>query len=109
MSDPGIDPGALNRRLTLEAPDEVADGAGGVVREYEEVATLWAAVEPVAARGAVEAASLGATVTHRITVRHRAGITTRHRLRDGARVFRIVAVRERGRRFLDIHADERAD
>ena len=32
MSDLSIDPGALNRRLTLEAPVETADGAGGVVR-----------------------------------------------------------------------------
>ena len=51
MSDAPIDPGALNRRLVLEAPVESADGAGGVTRSYSAVATLWAAVEPVAARG----------------------------------------------------------
>jgi len=108
MSDPAIDPGALNRRLALEAPVETADGAGGVVRIHQEVATLWAALEPAAARGEVVAAQLGATLTHRITIRHRAGITTRHRFRDGARIFRIVTIRERGGRFLDIQAEERA-
>ena len=30
-------------------------------------------------------------------------------LRDGARVFRIVAIRERERRFLDIDAEQRTD
>ena len=107
MSEPSIDPGALNRRLALEAPVESADGTGGVVRGYQTIATLWASVEPIAARGDVVAAQLGATVTHRIALRHRADITTRHRLRDGARLFRIVTIRERGKRFLDIHAEER--
>jgi head-tail adaptor len=68
-----------------------------------------AEVTPVAARGEVQAAALGATVTHRIALRFRADITLRHRLRDGARVFRIVAMRERHRRFLDIDAEERTD
>ncbi len=109
MSAHAIDPGALNRRLVLEAPAETADGAGGVIRSYEAVATLWASVEPVAARGDVVAAQLGATVTHRIAIRYSADITTRHRFRDGARVFRIVAMRERGKRFLDIQAEERIE
>lgn len=104
-----IDPGALDRRLVLEAPSETADGAGGVVRNYETVATLWASVEPVSARGDVVAAAAGATVTHRIVVRDRADITTRHRLRDGARVYRIAALCERGRRFLEIEAEERRE
>jgi SPP1 family predicted phage head-tail adaptor len=107
MSEVSIDPGALNRRLTLEAPDETADGAGGVVRDYESVATLWASVEPIAARGDVDAAQLGATVTHRIVIRYSSDVTTQHRFRDGARVFRIVTIRERDKRWLDIQAEER--
>jgi SPP1 family predicted phage head-tail adaptor len=103
------DPGKLNRRLTLEAPTETADGAGGVTRSYSPVATLWAHVEPVSARGVVEAQALGVNVTHRIRVRYSADITLRHRFRDGARIFRIVAIRERRMRFLDIDAEERAD
>jgi SPP1 family predicted phage head-tail adaptor len=108
MSKP-FDPGLLNRRLTLEAPVETPDGAGGVGREYEDVTTLWASVEPLAARAEMSAASLGARVTHHIRVRLDPTITLRHRLRDGTRVFRIVAMRERERRFLDIDAEERTD
>jgi head-tail adaptor len=45
---------------------------------------------------------------HRIVIRARGGVTTRNRLRDGARIFRIVAVRESAdRRFLEIDAEER--
>jgi SPP1 family predicted phage head-tail adaptor len=103
------DPGRLDRRLVLEAPAETPDGAGGVTRSYETVTTLWASVVPVSSREQIEAAQRGARVTHRITLRLREGITTRHRLREGARVFRIVSLRESDarRRFLVIEAEER--
>ena len=103
------DPGKLNRRLTLEAPVENDDGAGGVTRSYTAIATLWASVEPVSARGDVAASALGATISHRIRIRYSADITLRHRFRDAARSFRIVAMRDRDKRFLDIDAEERAD
>ena len=101
-------PGSLNRRLTLEAPVESADGAGGVVREFETVATLWAEVMPVSAARAIEAERAGARITHRIGMRFTDDITTRHRFRDGERVFRIVSLRDRDgrKRFLAIEAEE---
>ena len=103
-------PGDLNRRLVLEAPAETADGAGGVTVTCGAVATLWAKVEPVSARSAVVAESPGATVTHRITVRSYALITTRHRFTEGTRIYRIVTLREDAtRRFLVIGAEERTD
>jgi SPP1 family predicted phage head-tail adaptor len=104
MSNPGL----LNRRLTLEAPVESADGAGGVVREFETVATLWAEVTPVSAARAIEAERAGARVTHRIGIRFADDITTRHRFRDGDRAFHIVSLRDRDgrKRFLAIEAEE---
>ena len=101
-------PGELNRRLVLEAPSESDDGAGGVTRLYDVVTTLWAQVEPLPARADVTADSLGAVLRYRITMRNRADITTRHRLRDGERVYRIISVRESAdRRFLVLEAEER--
>lgn len=100
--------GELNRRLTLEAPVETNDGAGGVVRGYQAVATLWAQVAPLRARGDVAADSLGAVVTHRIVIRTPRVVSTLHRLRDGERTFRIVSYRETAdRRFLEIEVEER--
>jgi SPP1 family predicted phage head-tail adaptor len=101
-------PGSLNRRLTLEAPVVSADGAGGVVREFETVGTLWAEVTPVSAARAIEAERAGARITHRIGIRFADDITTRHRFRDGERVFRIVSLRDRDgrKRFLAIEAEE---
>ena len=106
-----IDPGELNHRLVLEAPVETPDGAGGVTRSFAEVATLWAAVQPSGAAGEIVAAATGATVTHRILIRARSDVTTRHRLREGTRIFRIVALREQDGtgRFTEIAAEERVD
>jgi SPP1 family predicted phage head-tail adaptor len=110
MNTPLSDIGALKRRLVLEAPAETADGAGGVTRVYASEATLWAQVTPVSARAEVAADSFGPALRHRIVIRAQGGITARHRLRDGARIYRIVAVRESAnRRFLEIDAEERAD
>jgi SPP1 family predicted phage head-tail adaptor len=103
-------PGELNRRLVLQAPVETADGAGGVTRSYAPAMTLWASVEPVSARNAVVADAPGATVTHRIVIRRRAAVTTRHRFVEGTTVYRIVTLRDDAtRRFLVIGAEERAD
>ena len=66
MSAPLKDIGALNRRLELEAPVETGDAAGGVVRTYEAVATLWAQVMPVSARSDIAGDHLGAVLRHRI-------------------------------------------
>ena len=103
-------PGELNRRLVLQAPVETADGAGGVTRSYAPAMTLWASVEPVSARNAVVAYAPGATVTHRIVVRRRAAVTTRHRFAEGTTVYRIVTLRDDAtRRFLVIGAEVHAD
>ena len=100
--------GELNRRLVLQAPGESDDGAGGVARTFETVATLWAKVTPLSAVADVTADSLGPTLRAAIVIRKRDGITARHRLRDGERVYRIVAARESAdRRFLEIDAEER--
>ena len=105
-----MSPGELNRRLVLEAPVESQDGAGGVTRSYVWLATLWAKVEPVSARSAVVADAAGATITHRIVIRRRAALTTRHRFVEDTTVYRIVTLRlDATRRFLVIGAEERAD
>jgi SPP1 family predicted phage head-tail adaptor len=104
MSNPGL----LRHRLVLEAPVESDDGAGGVTRSYVTVATLWAEVIPISAVRALEAERPGARITHRIGIRFSDDITTKHRLRDGDRIFRIVSLRDRDgrKRFLTIEAEE---
>ncbi len=105
-----FDIGALDRRLVLQAPVETDDGAGGVTRSFDSVATLWGGVTPLTGRTDIAADSRGASLRVRIVMRFRDGVTTRHRIVDGTHVYTIVAVREiTGRRFLEIDAEERED
>ncbi|WP_411035099.1 phage head closure protein [Shinella sp. BYT-45] len=89
-----LDPGALSARLILERPVETPDGQGGATVEYAALATLWARIEPVAARAEEAAGALRAAVTHRIWLRRRAGLAGGMRLRKGARLFVLKAFRD---------------
>jgi len=102
--------GDLNRRLVIEAPVETDDGAGGVTRTYAVAATVWGNIVPIGATSGVVAQAFGAKVTHRIVIRPGPALSTQHRFRDGARLFYVVSVRDRDdRRFLEVHAQERAE
>jgi head-tail adaptor len=103
----------LNRKLVLETPTEAPDGAGGVLRGWEALGTVWAEVE---ARTGREREGDGAQVSltgYRITLRAApVGSSQRprpeQRFREGVRVFRITAVAERDPRgrFLTCFAEE---
>ncbi|MCO5129847.1 MAG: phage head closure protein [Xanthobacteraceae bacterium] len=105
-----IDPGQLNRRLTIEAPVESDDGQGGFARTYADFATAWARVTPLAARHDIAADAVGASVRHRIVMRCGHVLTLQHRLREGARLYRILSLRERDNgRFIEIDAELRVE
>jgi head-tail adaptor len=65
---------------------------------------------PLAARAGVEAGADGAAQRLRIVLRRNLALTLRHRLVDGAKVYRIVALREiDDRRFVEIDAELREE
>ena len=104
------DPARFNRRLSFESPVETADGAGGVTRTYEQIALVWAEVTPLTASVEITADARGAKVTHRIVIRAGRAVTNRDRFIDGARVYRVIATRERAdRRLIEIMAEQQTD
>ncbi len=109
MSGAAVMPiGRLRQRLTLEAPVDVEDGAGGVSRSFVALATVWAAVIPTLAVEALEADRVSQRVTHRITLRWRAGVTAAMRFTKGARTWNILAATDPDgtRRRLNCLAEE---
>jgi head-tail adaptor len=91
----------LNRALVLETADQLPDGAGGYAQTWRAMGTLWAAVEPRSGREREKEAVGTAKVDYRITVRalpqgSAARPQSGQRFRDGTRVFRIMAVADRG-------------
>ncbi|WP_037227427.1 head-tail adaptor protein [Roseobacter sp. GAI101] len=89
----------LNRRLVLEAPTRLVDGAGGYRETWVALGTVWADVQ---ARGGREAAQASVPISRMgfaITVRAAPfGSPERpepqQRFREGTRVFKIQTVSE---------------
>ncbi len=81
--------GARSRRFTLEVPLETPDGFGGVIRTWQPGPLLWGAIEHLSTLDRVRADRADAAVTHRVTLRHREGVSEAMRLLLGPRRFRI--------------------
>lgn len=87
-----LDPGRMTARLELEAPQDLPDGQGGVTQGWQSLAFLWACIEPVS-QGASEVASAEqVSLTHRIWLAHRPGISAGMRFRKGARLFSVKSI-----------------
>jgi head-tail adaptor len=104
---------SLSRQLVLEARRTLPDMAGGYSESWVVLGTLWADVVAGSGRDVAGEEVTISSVPYRITVRAAPfGSDARpradQRLREGARIFRIVAVAERDAdgRFLTCFARE---
>jgi SPP1 family predicted phage head-tail adaptor len=86
------DPGDLNRQITFQAPSRVADAMGSVTTTYVDVCTVWAAINPLIGREAVETLQEMAQISHRILVRYRRNVKPSWRIKYGTRYFNIVSI-----------------
>jgi head-tail adaptor len=104
----------LSRRLSLEAPTRLSDGAGGFTQGWIALGTLWAEVAPAAPRLAAQPGATETRLPLKIIVRGAPfGSPSRpeagQRFRDGTRVFPISSVSDDlGGRFLLCLAHEEA-
>ena len=93
--------GELDRRLTLEAPVTVSDGAGGTTVTWQPVAKVWAQVRSRLGDERQWAEALTAEATHLIRVRRTRVLASSMRFTEGARVFEIRSLIEDGRHWTD--------
>ncbi len=89
----------LNRKLTLEEAQRSPDGAGGYTKVWVALGELWADVNSGTGRERAGEFVTLSTVPYKITVRAAPqGAPSRprpeQRFREGARLFRILAVTE---------------
>ena len=89
-----IDAGRLTARLVLEEPEATDDGQGGADLAFAEIACVWALVEPKTFGEEGKGPGLVSEVTHQVTLRARGDLRPGQRLRKGARIFAILAVRD---------------
>ena len=103
-----FEPGWIAHRIVIEEPAVLPDGAGGEMRTFLPLATVWAAVTPVRAEAVTEGDRLGGRITHRVTIRWRADVTGGMRIRHRGRILAIDTVvdPDERRRYLQIAARE---
>lgn len=103
--------GQLNKRIKVQKPVQVPDDRGGVMDDWQTVATVWASIRPKKGMERLKALGIESPTTHEIVVRYRKDIqdsNNRWRLQYGRRVFNIretLNVEERNR-FLQLQAEE---
>lgn len=89
----------LRRRMTLETPQRVADGAGGFTHSWQPLGAVWVDLTAQSGREVAAGAAALSHIAHRIVLRAAPeGSTMRprpeQRLRDGGRLFIILSVTE---------------
>ena len=114
-----LESGKLRHRVRIEAYAEQRDSSGEVIQDQEtgevlmawqELATVWAAVEPLSAREFIQSAATQSQVTARITIRQRDDLLPSMRLvhvRSGRtdviyNIHGVLADRESGMEYLTL-------
>lgn len=77
-----LEPGRLRHTVRIEEYADVLDSAGEPLRgpqgefikEWQEVATVWASIEPLSAREFMQSAAMQSQITARIVIRYREGL-----------------------------------
>lgn len=101
--------GRLRHRVRLERFDTSNDSNGDPVQEWDLVAEVWAAIEPLSAREFVASQAMQSQVTARITIRWRDDVVAAMRIVHGAKVYNIAGVlpdKESGREYLTLPVTE---
>lgn len=95
--------GDLRHRITIQQPVESSNTFGEVEKTWQDVATVWASIEPLRGREYFDSQQINAEVTTRIRIRYRPGIKPKMRVVYGERIFDIQSVIDVEERHKEIH------
>ena len=84
--------GRMKQRVAVQSVAQVSDGQGGFIETWSTVATVWCEITPVSNYERIEAMKLASPVSHKVNMRFYRGLTTKHRLLFGARIFSIKEI-----------------
>jgi len=93
--------GNLRHRIAIQTETSTPDGLGGFTLSWSDIpgmSAVPAAIWPLSAKESLDAMKLELTVTHKIRIRYRSGITAKNRIKFGTRIFNIISL---------INSDER--
>ena len=84
--------GSLRHRITIQKSLSSRDSFGADVPDWEDVATVWASVEPLSGREFFAAKQINAEISTKITLRYLTGVQSEMRIVFKDRVFNIITV-----------------
>ena len=87
-----MEAGKLRNQIAIQAKTATTDSYGGPVESWSTFATVWASIEPLQGRELVNAQSVFAETTVKITMRYLSGVTTAHRITHGGKIYNIQSV-----------------
>jgi len=90
--------GELRHRVIIQQKYVTQDAEGITTESWADIATVWAAIEPLRGREFFDAAAVNAEVTTRIRIRYRSGIVPAMRVVYGSQVYEIESVIDVGGR-----------
>jgi len=101
-------PEDLDKRIEIQAPTKVSDGAGGFAASYITVATVWAKKTTHRSDEAMQAMAMTGITIHNFRIRYRADVRSSWRIKEGNKYMAIIGPPiEIGRRtWLDITVKE---
>lgn len=85
-------PARMNQRVSIQAVTQTSDGQGGFSESWATIGTVWALIEPANGYEKMQAMQQSSPISHKITIRFYRGLTTKHRLLFGERIFAIKEV-----------------
>jgi SPP1 family predicted phage head-tail adaptor len=86
-----VNPGKLRHRITIQQESETSDSMGGNTIMWNDVATVWASINPLSGKEYYDAEQVQSEVSHKIRIRYRSGITSDMRIDFKGRIFKIVS------------------
>lgn len=85
--------GRMRHRVEIEKLVVLSDKiTGGLVKTWQPLATVWAAVEPLRGREFFEAQALQSETTTRIRIRARKGVDAKCRVKHGDTIYNVISV-----------------
>lgn len=89
--------GSLRHVIDIQQRTLTADAYGGREREWDEdepfAKEIYASVEPLSGSEQWRADQVQASVTHKVTIRYLAGVTSKMRIKFGERYLKIASVK----------------
>ncbi|GHB30484.1 phage head closure protein [Salinicola rhizosphaerae] len=102
--------GKLRHRVRLESKQLTQNPqTGAMVESWQPVATVWASIEPLSAREFIAAGAEQSSVTTRIVIRYREGVTAQMRAVSRGKTYNIEGVLpdpRSGREYLTLPCSE---